>query len=216
MDKKKEENNFESEKRKAQYKKIFTDIIGKFFNVIMVLFVLVVFVIGYNYVLRPKYDNVSTVIAERNRLKINNLNILKNNISTIDRYKTAYNKIGDESLKKINTILPSFGSNEEFFTAFEEMVLKKGFLITNLAVSSDEDKDTSVKKKSAAAPAPTGKDPEIGIVNIKMSVIGVDYRNMKKLLELIENNQRIMDVQSVSYSYTGETVSMDITTYYLK
>lgn len=215
MEKNKDIEKFEPIEKNNQYKKIFFEIIGKYFNLIMLFIVLIVFAIGYGYILEPKYDNVSTVIAQRNTLKLNNLAILENNLNTINRYKQTYNKIGEERLYKINTILPPFESNEEFFTMFEEMILKRGYLLTSLNVSSDASAHVSAKKASVAA-ATTGKDPQIGTINISMSLIGIDYKGMKTLLKMIENNLRIMDITTLNFQYDSETLSLDISTYYLK
>jgi len=99
---------------------------------------------------------------------------------------------------------------------FEEMILKRGYLITSLAVTSDgENKETSLKKIEKAK-ATVGLDPQIGIITINMNVVGLDYVGMKNLLSLIESNLRIMDIETIAYSYTGETLNLVIKTYYLK
>lgn len=204
-------------KKNNKYKKLLARLVGRFFNVAMVALFLVVFFIAYSFVLKPKYDKVSTVIAERNELKLENQTVLENNLSTINRYKDAYKKIDADKLSKINTILPPFKTREEFFTLFEEMILKKGYLITSLSVTSDADNaDSGTKKKKTVDEVKPGTGPQIGAINIKVSIIGTDYEGMKKLLELIENNLRIMDINNIAYSYGGETLTLDITTYYLR
>jgi hypothetical protein len=206
-------------RKKNQFNKILADLVGRFFNVVILLLVVLVFVIVYSLILKPKYDSVSTVIAERNKIKQDNLTVLENNLSIINRYKDEYKKISPDKLSKINTILPPFKTKEEFFTFFEEMILKRGYLITKLSVSSDMEtkaQGAKTKEKVKVETARSNTGPQVGIMNIEMDIIGADYSGMKKLLELIENNLRIMDIDDIAYSYGGETLALKIKTYYLK
>ncbi len=138
MENKDKDKNFKQNKNK-QYKRLFINFISNYFNVALVFLVICIFIASYILVLKPKYDKVSTVIAERYDFKFQNQTMLENNLETINEYKRSYNQINKDTLEKINIILPSFETTEEFFTMFEEMVLKRGYLITNLAVSSDSD-----------------------------------------------------------------------------
>ncbi|MCU0680391.1 MAG: hypothetical protein MUF50_03775 [Planctomycetes bacterium] len=57
---------------------------------------------------------------------------------------------------------------------------------------------------------------ELGIIKISLEMTKVNYDNLKKLLYVLENNLKLMDVTSLNYTPNKKQASLEIFTYYLK
>ncbi len=57
---------------------------------------------------------------------------------------------------------------------------------------------------------------EIGRIKVTLSIIGVDYFSLKNTLNTIENNLMIMDIISLDFQPSNNSVDLVFYTYYLK
>ncbi|MCK5416166.1 hypothetical protein KAI92_01925 [Candidatus Parcubacteria bacterium] len=144
------------------------------------------------------------------------------NILSLERYKKSYERIDRTDKEKIINIVPDKLNIEKFFPWMEEIIEGKiiegqihggmGLILDSISIndvgvsnaSQGEDEDNFQKSIRE----------NIGIINLDISISGVDYDSLKSLLAELENNLRLMDIQSVSFS--GNQVSLSINTYYFK
>lgn len=181
--------------------------LNSYFNIIMVLVVIIVLALAYFIVLQPKYDATMTAISsnieQQQKLYLDQQKKLDNLKTVSDLYK----KIPLADLKKFNGVLPDNYVRERLFGELEEIVTQNGFILNSVSISQE------VKK----APTDEGAavvSNKIGKINIQLSLSAIDYTGFKNLLRLLENNLRLFDITNVSFSPGGNTAELTLTTYY--
>lgn len=130
-------------------------------------------------------------------------------MAKVERLKDKYED-NEESLKKVNYILPSEKKIPSLIVQIEAMTLEAGLILEKIEFSvASQDKTTKVR---------TPAQENIGdykTLRIDLDLIG-DYLAFKNFLELIEENIRLMDIDSINfspnYSEEGELLLFDFNT----
>ena len=202
--------------------RLFNLFVNKYFNIIVLAVVLLVFIFGFSFVLKPKYSKISGVIEESKRIKTERKESLQKNINTLTRYNKSYEEISSENLNKINTILPEKYASEKLFTDLEHFFVRKGYSLNSINIKDDAKltdasatRSRRTETKLPVEQAIENNSAEVGSMTISLSFQGVNYKSLKNLLALIENNLRLMDVEKISFSHESETLDLDVKTYYL-
>ncbi len=189
--------------------------VWKYFTWLNIAFFLTLLFLGYTYIIRPKYQ----AIGRENSRALENL---KNEYEKRDRYlshlirlRKQFLKISEADRQKVNKILASQIDMENLLKQIELIVKKNGFLIESLSV-----KAVTAADQEAAAPAqakkpkPKKKQEDIGKIEIQLSLGGVNYQSLKRLLGIFEQNIRLMDVNEIDFKPSSESVDLKIYTYY--
>lgn len=141
-----------------------------------------------------------------------------------DKLTQKYNAIGGENLERLEKFLPESVDNIRLILEIEKLAAPYGMVLKDVKY------DASIKEKAAPAPGAiaggaglpsTRKD--YGVWNLEFSTEGT-YNNFMNFTKDIENNLRIVDIASVSFSSAGAAgspsdaykYSFKIKTYWLK
>ena len=154
-------------------------IIGVFFFVAAIV---VVVVLAY-----PQFQMVlasSRLVDEKQQEYLDQLML----VQEIHRIASEYGKI-KKKISQFDALMPVFGpkSIAELFTEFEMITSRGGVLLNNISFSS-------------VSPV-SGKNYKV--VNAHLSV-SADYRTLKNFLRLLEQNQHLMDIVSISVRKASE------------
>lgn len=194
-------NNQNRENLKIEKKKLFKKKLNIFLNNnfkwFMMFVVLLIFVLGYFFILKPKYEEtlkLTQVITRRDELDIDKK---QQDLESIKDFLLSYSKIEKKYMDKVQKILPSKYNQEELFTEFNHIVSKNELLLKNISISGITD---------------LGKLKQI---SVRLEVSGVDYRAFKNLLHSLETNLKLIDVVNVNFNPTARTSAILINTYYL-
>jgi len=184
------------------------------------ILVVVVITIGFFVFVIPKYKSISDNINTKDQEKKLELDYLNNYQLELTKYKTSYEKLEKEDIEKVNKIYPSLEDVEELFTELAVLVKKNGLLLNSIELKKFEEKNvqkTAAKKEDNAQKegAISELSDDIGVVDINLSISGVNYKSLKNILRTFENNLRILDIQSLSFQ-SGNSLSLEIKTYYDK
>ena len=192
------------------------NIIFKYFNLIL-LILIVIFLIGSFIFLWPKYKLISDEIKLKDEALISKFNTFEKYLDNLNEYIELYNDVEAEDIEKVNSMFRVIETPEELFAEMEEMIVKRGYNLTSLTIRPEnkfdfiqEKEDTKITKSKNTI------DSKIGKMLISANIIGVDYNGLKNLLTAIENNLKIIDINSLNFSLGGKTVNLELTTYYLK
>lgn len=181
--------------------------LNNYFNIIMVLVVIIVLAIAYFIVIQPKYDATMTAISanieQQQKLYLDQQKKLDNLKTVSDLYK----KIPLADLKKFNGVLPDNYVRERLFGELEEIITQNGFILNSVSISQEV-------KKAPTDEGAAGASVKIGKINIQLSLSVIDYTGFKNLLRLLENNLRLFDITNLSFSPGGNTAELTLTTYY--
>ncbi len=179
--------------------------LNDYFNIFIVVVVLIVLTVAYFLIIKPKYDltmaAITVNIEQQQKLYSEQVKKL-NNLKTIS---SLYEKISPADLKKFNGVLPDQYVKESLFGELEEIVSQNGFILTSVSINKEE---------------PTGgedgsiKSAKVGSLNMQLAISTIDYSGFKNLLRLIESNLRLFDITNLSFSPAANTANLTLTTYY--
>ncbi len=213
-------SNQQQEKR-ARKPSGFDILVYRYFSFVAIVLFLAIIGAGYAYLLKPKYD----FIVKKNEIDIENkkrnIEEVKKYISELEEFNDFYSNIGKENIDIVNRILPKKEREEEYFVFFNALAEKAKLQLNKVVVGGD----TEGSKKGSSRVVIKGEQNETeekeraesgaGKTNVTIELNGINYAKLKKLLQIIENNSRLMDVESLQFNLEGGVASMDITLYYL-
>lgn len=168
-------------------------------NLLALILAIIVFFCGALFLISPKYNEVKESIKSAGQ---------KEGAEYFERYKyygqleelsREYKKINNSDIEKIEIMVPKEKYQEEILAYLEEFVLRNGLLITSANIQEE-----------------AAQSDKIGNFIIALNIAGVDYSGLKKIIAEIENNLRILDIESLSFSPESESAVFNISVYYFK
>lgn len=196
-----------------QVKKLFYFSLFRNSRVVSICIAVVVLVVGGLWWLYPKYDSVQ-----------------KQGLLTYDSKKLQLQR-RTEYLKKINAMLESYRSIDADKIALANLILPDDSQIPELFVMLDQlGRDMNLKvSRIAFATQGAVVDPAIksagksggqlqrmGITMGLDMEDGISYGKFKEILNTLEQNIRILDLNSVSYDSAQKSITLNLNTYYLQ
>lgn len=210
---KKNEEKEAHEKAKAILRKVEV-FATRYFDALIAIFVMIVFVAGFFFVINPKYKTITeTEVYSQEDLEAEKSK-LSEYLSKLTEYKTAYQKLSKVSRERVEKVVPRDDYLENFFARVENITKKQGVLITSLSINNPE-KDAQ-NKKNQQIDGDVVSEKKFGEVEILLKVSGIDYSGVKRLLSVFENNLRLMDVEVVKFNTEANKAEFSITSYFLK
>jgi hypothetical protein len=207
--------------KNKQIKNIINIFLTRYFKVIVLILTIMILIVGYSFLIKPKYkqiiQEVKSVSEEKSPKYLNR----KKYLNQLKELKAEYQKISLSDINKIKAILPSEKGHEELLAQLEDIILKNGLLLTSLQIEEvAEAKDKEVSRREGEKAEDSSSEDkllkEINKLKIRMEIIGTDYVGFKNLLNVIENNLRLMDIVSLSFSPDNNTTSLELYVYYIK
>ncbi len=200
---------------KLQHKNELNLFLNEYFNVIVLIGMIIVFAFSYFFFLGPKFKLTTAAIMEnveaQKRLQAEQVKKLRD----LETIKRLHEDISPADLARFNSVLPNRYIKEALFGEIEEIIVQQGFLIQSVDIKADKD---------ASGPSPTGipemgsggDGSSVGQIRITISVGAIDYVGFKQLLRTLEANSRLFDIDSVDFSEGGNSVTLELITYYYK
>ena len=180
-----------------------------FFNIIVVIAAIVILAIGFLYILRPKYNNIvkgiQLTIEERENDKV----VMERYITRLQSYQESYNSVLSSNKESINKMIPEEYDQEELFAYMDNLAKHIGITLNAISINGN-------KKKSSALDLEKGKARAIQETEMSLSFSGVDYRTLKQVLAAFENSLRLIDVRNIAFFPGDNSLSVELTTYYIK
>jgi hypothetical protein len=126
----------------------------------------------------------------------------------------VYNSLDKKNIDKINFIAPVKQNKEELFTEINYLVSKSQLVLLSVALSGGGAyQDRGIFKNTTEK---NNQAEKIESVSVNLSISGTDYSAFKALLDLLENNLRLIDVTSLSFDPKSESTTLTMDVYYLK
>jgi hypothetical protein len=186
-----------------------------YFNVVLAVALVIFLAIAYFTVLGPKYLlTLSTIKDEINQKQLL-YNSQKKKLADLQAVTSLYKKINPTDLKKFNSVLSDQYVKESLFGEIEDIVTQNGFVVNKIGITMPEDKVlTDENGVAIATSSPLG--PNLGEIDIDLSLSTIDYRGFKNLIKIFETNLRLMDISKVNFSAANNTADITLRTYYYK
>lgn len=204
----------------AQIKNTVNIFLNRYFSAIALVVAVIILISGYLFLVRPKYKQIVNDIESAGEEESLNYSKRQKYLSQLKELKAEYRKISQEDIEKIKIMLPGTNNREELLAQMEKIITKNGFLLTSLSVEDIEPRQEKIaipaKSKTADNKNLIKPAAKISVnkVKINMNIIGTDYSGLKKLLDVIENNLRLIDITNLSFSPNGNTTSLEMYAYY--
>jgi hypothetical protein len=191
------------------------------FKMVIILVVIVILGGGYFFLLKPAYDSImeEALISEDKESEYDGL---ERKLEQINKMKRDYESISQTDLDKINSILPDSQMKDELLAQLESMVLRNGLLLTSLQIEEVKEKK-AVARPDAEMPASPeervvkkddGLSNDVGKIKITMDIVGTDYAGLKRILGVIENNTRLLDVDKLNFSPENNKTTLEMSAFY--
>lgn len=214
-------------KLKAKIKKRskINSFLNKYFHFIIIIVVLLILTLAFFYIIKPKYfkamEAIEGNLSSQKEIYLEQLTKLNNYKSLV----SAYKKVSPGEIKKINSILPDKYEKEQLFIELGYVIPKNGFQLDNLSISEKDDDEERVANPRARR----GQEEElseidflrelpqeIGYIKIDLDISLVDYKNFKRLLNILENNIKLLDIYKLSFNPDTESAQISAVSYYLE
>ncbi|HNV12893.1 MAG TPA: hypothetical protein PK686_00220 [bacterium] len=216
---------------RRKFKNKINSFLNSNFQYVSFLMLFFVFWFSFNYILVPKYNKVVIV---SNEILESKKDVFIEEYKELISYKKnieVFESISSSDIDKINKMVPSENSKDDIFMEFAYFLMKNNFNIKSLKVSNPLDSSTTQPGNSRRSLGAVGSNleldsritqvayslpPNIGSWLIKTEISSIDYIGLKYLLDVIENNLRIVDVVSVDFDPASKNVKLDALVYYFK
>lgn len=191
--------------------------LNDYFNIILAVALILFLVLAYLVFLGPKFRSTQEAINANTEEKRLLFQATQKRLASLKAVSDTYEKINSADLQKFNSVLPDNYVKERLFGELEEVIGRGGWIVSNIIISSSEEGGlTGVGIGQIGNASTTVLNKKIGSVNLTFSVAGVDYAGFKNLLHLLENNLRLFDITSVTFSPAGNSANINLSTYYYK
>lgn len=194
----------DQEKKPSKLQILFAKVLSKYFGLLLLAMVFLVFVFSYFLLLKPKFDSAVANIRNSSVDKEERYALAKKKFDDLKALASSYSQIDPRTREKVDQFLPSEYIQEQLFLELEEVIIKNGFTVDSITIQKELN------------PASTLPATGIGRVKVDLAVSSVDYRGFKSLLMIMENNVRLMDVYSLEFDPAGSTAKIEFYTYFLK
>ena len=192
-------------------------VVAEYFNIIMAVLVLVIFIGGYFYLIGPKYRETKREIGTLAQARQAEYNELSHYNAKIKGYLDDYRRVKEENREKIEKMLPAAENREDLYPLLEMIVLKNGAIPAKIGLEWQEG-ETGAKEKTKTADkeAEDSVPPSVGMIRITLDVRELDYRGLKRLLSSLESSLRLMDIVRIEFAPKEKKAELEIDTYFYK
>jgi len=226
--------NEELEVKKRRARNLLNAGLNRYFGVAIVVVILLVSVLSYAYIIKPEYDgiikNVNETFFEKNQLlpKYREADSYKNIVK-------GYKAIDPVEIDRINAMIPDEYIKEDLFTEVIFIVAHNGFKVDSLDVtkfsklsalpaggSTRLANDAKIASSSADGATSTvdtllvNLPDTVGAMNVKLGVSNISYQDFSKLLNVLEESLRLLDISNVTYNPSSKSAVFNFSTYYIK
>jgi hypothetical protein len=187
--------------------------LDRYFIVLNIFIVIVILLVSYFFLIKPKIDLTITGIKENISIQQNALNVQRKKLADMEAALDFYRQIGDQELDEIISVLPNKYPKEKLFGEIEDVIIQNGFRLSDISLNLMEEVDL---ESLAPEINSLSSANNLGIIDINMTVSLVDYSNLKQFLSILERNLPLMDILNLSFSPGGDSLGLEVRTYYFK
>lgn len=188
--------------------------LNEYYKYLLWIIVVIIIFIGYFLFISPQYKTLQDTGLFEQREAETILSERQQNLSDLKQMRQAYDTLEIRTWRSLNNILPKESEIYLLFAEMETFARNNNLDLTSININANaaiaSPADTKADAKAANIPG------SIKAIDISVNIDGINsYENFKLFLDNIENNIRILDVKSMSYSPEKTQYTLSFTTYYL-
>lgn len=193
------------------------NIFAGFFNWFVIFICLTILIVGYWWLVKPKYDFIASdqELTFKEKEYEDKVQYLKQ----LNELKNLYKGIGQDDKDKIDAILSANQDLDRLKIILlreigqvgkEQKVAVDNIVITPLDNSSEK------FLKIAENPKNNPLYEKLQVVQVTFLIKQVDYPVLQNILKRLEKSLRIMDVTKINFDPLARQASLEFYTYYLE
>ncbi|PIY97044.1 MAG: hypothetical protein COY66_01580 [Candidatus Kerfeldbacteria bacterium CG_4_10_14_0_8_um_filter_42_10] len=195
----------------------------RYFRFVLGGVVVLLLFISFYFILWPKYSEINDQGGLDYKSKVKLLESRKQELSQLQDLEKKYSQITSAEKEKLRKILPSSKYFSDLFVQMENLAKESGLIVSRISITEEGSTGvaTDTNGSNTGSNANVGKTiGGIGTLGISLSVEGDNsYPALKIFLDNVEDNMRIVDMDSLSYSPPSEETpafTVNLKTYYLE
>lgn len=192
------------EKQPNKLQIILVEFLKKYFTTLLFVILAIFFLLAYYLVLVPRFQQAAQKIQVNSSEEEKKYILTVQKLTDLRSLDRAYKQVDPALIAKVNEFLPDEYIQEQLFLELEQVIIKNGYAVNSISIQKELGESND------------GLDKRIGRVKVQVSISAIDYLDLKKLLAIMENNVRLMDIQKLTFSPSGQSAEFDFYTYFLK
>jgi len=169
------------------------------FKFFLILFILIIFLLGYFLFLLPQIKKIFSPELDLKRLE-KDLSLRQEFLERLNNLQRDWQNLSPEGVKKIDLALPSEEKRLEYLAFLDLLIRENNFSYLSFTFLAEK-KD---------------KKEDLRTLDLSLGLNGGNYLSLKKFLKSLERNLRISDVDSISFSLATNNFNFRIKTYFLE
>lgn len=155
---------------------------------------LTILLVGYVYFLKPKYEKVQIAGGLTLKTLNDSFKVKMEYLENLKNLEQSYNNLSPEEKEKLKQTFPFDEDLPNLFVHFKKIAKENGFTLGAIRFNKGQE------------------EGKIRALNIELSLDDGSYESLKKFLEKLERDVKIIDVDSVAFSASG--YSLKFKTYF--
>ncbi len=193
----------------------FKDWFSRNIKVVAILLVIIILAFSYFFLLSPLYKKIRQSGQVSLASKTQYLKALEQHLRDLQKLQDNFNHLNNsekDSLANLNFILPTKKDLPGLFVQLEKIATDNGLILSNIDISEQRTEGLAGQPVK-----PSTISDKIKKLNIAMTLIEGNYKDLLGFLDALEYNLRLMDVASISFAGGDEksVYTVNLTTYYL-
>lgn len=194
--------------------------LNEYYNHLALAMVLIVLAIGTFVLLLPQYQNIRTNGTLEHKQALALLTERQTYLDNLKIMKTSHEDLSLRAWQSLNYILPHEQDIYLTFAQIEALARDYNVGLSSININQAEqavDSQNSTNSDTATTAATVNTPGNLKEVQININIDGVEsYNDFKTFLDNLEQNIRILNINSLSYSPGKTAYTITVTTYYLR
>ncbi|OGF22268.1 hypothetical protein A2Y83_02055 [Candidatus Falkowbacteria bacterium RBG_13_39_14] len=169
--------------------------------------VMAVSTLSYAFILKPKYDSVTSSINLAKQDMEENIEIGKKLLSRLKKNSEELAGVDQQNLNRLAEISPQSLDIAGVISVLNAISENSGFVLEDIKYFEENEKEDN---KSASS-----ERGKIKVANLLVTISGGGYDELKSFLEMASDSVRIIDVTSVSFD-GSRTYNLELLVYYIE
>lgn len=194
--------------------------ISKYIKILIIIEVIMVFVLGYMYLVKPKFNQLTNSMAIL-KDKNTELSEIQNYQTKSEDLRKEYEDVKNQNLndiKKLQNILPQEKELPELMAQIEALGDRQGLILADITINNSSNVGSTSSSDKEKQDAANNARDIIREIEVSVSILGGDgtYDKVKSFLSAMENHIRLIDITSFSFDEKMTSYSVVFKTYFLK
>jgi hypothetical protein len=229
----KDDKDFKGDNRdikKIKNKNAINRFLKSYFHIFVLVFILLFLYLSFSFLIKPKFDKVTyysdDILEERENEFIDIYKEFQLRKAVIHDFR----QIEEIDKYRVGRMIPEEYSKDDLFVEIAYFLMENNFDIISVEVidpsnleSQDDNRDDLGRRTNnetdTSNPYETYLNQlpnNVGTWLAKISLSDMNYRDLKRLLGILEKNLKLFDVFSLDFDPQEEVVEIEIFSYYYK